>query len=85
MICGNVLTHVCCYYAGRLVDGNTNKLGKDEVLSMIRHGAENVFASKDSAITDENIDAILKKGEEKVKTETFSFKLNAQSDTVMLQ
>ena len=53
-------------YLGRLVDGTTNKLGKDEVLSMIRHGAENVFASKDSTITDEDIDAILKRGEEKV-------------------
>jgi len=34
---------------------------------MIRHGAENVFASKDSTITDEDIDALLRKGEEKVR------------------
>lgn len=51
---------------GRLVDQNTNRLGKDEVLSMIRHGADHVFASKESEITDEDIDAILEKGERKV-------------------
>ena len=36
------------------------------MLSMIRHGADEVFASKDEEITDEDIDAILKKGEKKV-------------------
>jgi len=50
---------------GRLVDQNT-KLGKDEMLSMIRHGADHVFASKDSEITDHDIDTILEKGEQKV-------------------
>jgi hypothetical protein len=33
---------------------------------MIRHGANHVFASKDSEITDEDIDSILEKGEVKV-------------------
>ena len=47
------------------MDAATTKLGKDEVLSMIRHGADQVFASKDSTITDEDIDAILKRGEKK--------------------
>lgn len=51
---------------GRLVDNQTNKLGKDEVLNMIRHGASHVFASKDSEITDEDIDSIIAKGEQKV-------------------
>ncbi|XP_052828278.1 SWI/SNF-related matrix-associated actin-dependent regulator of chromatin subfamily A member 5 isoform X3 [Octopus bimaculoides] len=50
---------------GRLLDQNTNKLGKEEVLQMIRHGANHVFASKDSEITDEDIDAILAKGEKR--------------------
>lgn len=50
---------------GRLVDQHTNKLGKEEVLQMIRHGANHVFASKDSEITDDDIDAILAKGEKK--------------------
>lgn len=51
---------------GRLVDQNTNKLNKDEMLNMIRHGADQVFASKESTITDEDIDAIMAKGEKKV-------------------
>ncbi|XP_048772978.1 SWI/SNF-related matrix-associated actin-dependent regulator of chromatin subfamily A member 5-like isoform X1 [Ostrea edulis] len=52
---------------GRLVDPNTNKLGKDEVLSMIRHGASHVFASKDSEITEEDIDHIVENGEKRTE------------------
>ena len=48
------------------MDAAAKKLGKDEVLNMIRHGASHVFASKDSEITDEDIDSILAKGEKKV-------------------
>lgn len=33
---------------------------------MIRHGADKVFASKDSTISDESIDRILEMGEQKV-------------------
>ena len=50
---------------GRLTDAG-KKLGKDEVLSMIRHGANHVFASKDSTITDDDIDKILERGEKMV-------------------
>lgn len=52
-------------YSGRLVDPNL-KVSKDEMLSMIRHGAEAVFASKDEDITDEDIEFILQKAERKV-------------------
>lgn len=52
-------------YTGRLVDNKT-ALNKDEMLNMIRHGANHVFASKDSEITDEDIDTILEKGEARV-------------------
>lgn len=52
---------------GRLVDNAGTKLGKDEVLQMIRHGADQVFASKDSTITDEDIDTILERGERKTE------------------
>jgi SWI/SNF-related matrix-associated actin-dependent regulator of chromatin subfamily A member 5 len=48
------------------VDNKQNQLNKDEMLNMIRYGANQVFASKDSAITDEDIDTILMKGEAKV-------------------
>jgi hypothetical protein len=49
------------------VDNKQNQLNKDEMLNMIRYGANQVFASKDSAITDEDIDTILMKGEAKVR------------------
>lgn len=52
---------------GRLVDNSSAKLGKDEMLGMIRHGADHIFASKESEITDEDIDAILARAEAKVK------------------
>lgn len=53
------------FILGRLVDPNL-KVGKQEMLSMIRHGADEVFASKDCEITDEDIDVILKRGAVKV-------------------
>jgi len=60
---------------GRLQD-NAQKLGKDEVLNMIRHGASHVFASKDSEITDEDIDLILEKGEKRTS------EMKAKMDTM---
>lgn len=57
---------------GRLVDPSANKLGKDEMLSIIRHGATHVFASKESEITDDDIDVILERGERKVRVLTHS-------------
>ncbi len=51
---------------GRLVDGH-QRIGSEEMLSMIRHGAEKVFNSRESTITDSNIEEILEKGEQKVR------------------
>nr|CAD2138859.1 unnamed protein product [Meloidogyne enterolobii] len=51
---------------GRLVESQ-KALGKEDMLSMIRHGANTIFAGKDSTITDEDIDVILSKAEEKTK------------------
>ncbi|KAK2161132.1 hypothetical protein NP493_1600g00004 [Ridgeia piscesae] len=65
---------------GRLTDAST-KLGKDEVLSMIRHGANHVFASKESDITDEDIDAILARGEK--KTEEMKKKLEGLGENTL--
>lgn len=45
---------------------NKSALNKDDMLNIIRHGANHVFASKDSEITEEDIDTILQKGEHKV-------------------
>lgn len=37
------------------------------MLAMIRHGANTIFAGKEATITDEDIDVILAKAEEKTK------------------
>ena len=39
-------------------------INKDELLQMVRFGAEMVFSLKDSTIIDEDIDKIIAKGEE---------------------
>ncbi|XP_021935559.1 chromatin-remodeling complex ATPase chain Iswi isoform X2 [Zootermopsis nevadensis] len=66
---------------GRLVDNKQNQLNKDEMLNMIRYGANQVFASKDSAITDEDIDTILQKGES--KTEEMRQKLATMGESTL--
>ncbi|XP_023725434.1 chromatin-remodeling complex ATPase chain Iswi [Cryptotermes secundus] len=66
---------------GRLVDNKQNQLNKDEMLNMIRYGANQVFASKDSAITDEDIDTILMKGE--AKTEEMRQKLAGMGESTL--
>ncbi|KAK7805922.1 hypothetical protein U0070_007359 [Myodes glareolus] len=50
---------------GRLIDQQSNKLAKEEMLQMIRHGATHVFACKESELTDEDITTILERGEKK--------------------
>ncbi|XP_021008653.1 probable global transcription activator SNF2L1 isoform X3 [Mus caroli] len=50
---------------GRLIDQQSNKLAKEEMLQMIRHGATHVFACKESELTDEDIVTILERGEKK--------------------
>ena len=47
---------------GRLVE-NTKSVNKDDLLNMVRYGAELVFSSEASKITEEDIDAIIAKGE----------------------
>lgn len=64
---------------GRLADSKSQSLNKDEMLSMIRHGANHVFASKDSEITDEDIDTILTKGE--MKTAQFAQKMESLGES----
>ncbi|GAM25015.1 hypothetical protein SAMD00019534_081900, partial [Acytostelium subglobosum LB1] len=51
---------------GRLVEQNKSA-SPEELLSMIRFGADDIFKCKDSSITDEDIDTILQKGEEKTQ------------------
>ena len=51
---------------GRLQENKKN-LGKDELLSMVRFGAEKIFDSSSTAVTEEDIDAIMARGEEETK------------------
>lgn len=46
---------------------------------MIKFGADEIFSSKDSTITDEDIDLILAKSEEKSQIVTDKVKKNCQS------
>lgn len=43
------------------------KVGSEEMLSMIRHGADTVFSSKDSMVNEETVEEILARGEQKVR------------------
>lgn len=65
---------------GRLVD-QSNRLSHDEMMAMIRHGAEEIFTSKDSTITDQDIDIILAKSEE--KSVSISQKIKKSSDSLL--
>ncbi len=58
-------TRLMSPFAGRLMDSH-QKVGSQEMLSMIRHGANTVFSSKDTMVTEDDIDTILAKGEKKV-------------------
>merc|ERR1719290_916358 len=51
---------------GRLAEQKQN-LNKDDMLGMIRHGANHVFASKDNEVTDVDIDKLLERGEQKTQ------------------
>jgi len=51
---------------GRLQENQKN-LNKDELLSMVRYGADKIFDSTNSTITDEDIDTIIAKGEDETK------------------
>ena len=51
---------------GRLMEANA-RLGKDELMTMVRFGADEIFKSKSATITDADIDALLAKGEQRTK------------------
>ncbi len=59
--------------SGRLKE--KDKLSRDELLTAVRFGADKIFKSKDSSITDDDIDLILQVG--KRKTEEMNEKLKA--------
>jgi SWI/SNF-related matrix-associated actin-dependent regulator of chromatin subfamily A member 5 len=65
---------------GRLKD--KDKLSRDEILAAVRFGADKIFKSKDSSITDDDIDLILDAGRR--KTEELNSKLqNAEKGDML--
>lgn len=46
------------------------------MLSMIRHGADHVFANKDADIDDDDIDKLLEKAEQKTAVRFFLYLAN---------
>jgi len=53
---------------GRLQEAGGNKsMKKDDLLEMVRNGADKIFSATNSTITDEDIEAIITKGEETTK------------------
>ena len=65
---------------GRLTE-NTKTVNKEDLLSMVRYGAEMVFSSEAASLTDEDIDAIIKKGER--ATEDLNQKMQQFADGAM--
>eukprot|EP00118_Oscarella_pearsei_P006560 m.29833 g.29833 ORF g.29833 m.29833 type:complete len:1434 (+) comp31236_c0_seq3:78-4379(+) len=51
---------------GRLIPAQA-KVSKDEMLNMIRYGAKQVFASKESTVSDADIEAIVAEGEKRTQ------------------
>ena len=62
---------------GRLADQNTS-LGKDDVMKMVRFGADQILSGKGGTYTDEDIDALIAKGEEKTDEINAKLQTNAQ-------
>ena len=50
---------------GRLKDAD--KVSKEEIMAAVRFGADTVFRSEESTITDDDIDVILERGKAKTK------------------
>ena len=62
---------------GRLAEQNA-ALGKNDLMAMVRFGADEIFASKQKTITDEDIDTLLKRGEERTQEEAAKIESDVQ-------
>jgi hypothetical protein len=68
---------------GRFVDSK-NTLDKDAMINMIRQSANYIISSKDSEITDMDIDHVLSEGEKRMKEMKNSLEQLDQSQLKML-
>ena len=66
---------------GRLTENASKNVNKEDLLQMVRYGAEMVFSSEAASLTDEDIDAIIKKGER--ATEDLNQKMQQFADGAM--
>jgi len=64
---------------GRL-QNQDSKMSVNELLDALRFGADQIFRSKDSEITDEDIDAILERGEKKTQELTGKLEVADKGD-----
>lgn len=62
---------------GRLVEQN-KAMSKDELLGMIKFGADQIFSGSGGTLTDEDIDAILARGQQKTDEINAKLKTNVQ-------
>ncbi|KAL1522030.1 hypothetical protein AB1Y20_021675 [Prymnesium parvum] len=61
------------------LDALERGLGKDELLGMIRFGADAIFKSAESGATEEDLDAILRRGDETAAVESERLKSSEQN------
>jgi len=64
---------------GRLAEQNT-ALGKDELMHMVRFGADQIISGKGGSYTDEDIDALIAKGEERTSEMQAKLQTDAKHD-----
>ena len=69
---------------GRLAEQNTS-LGKDDLMKMVRFGADQILSGKGGTYTDEDIDALIAKGEEKTDEMNAKLQTNAQHNLADFQ
>ena len=62
---------------GRLAEQNT-KLDKDELMKMVKFGADQILSGKGGTYTDDDIDALIAKGEQKTTDMQAKLKTDAQ-------
>merc|ERR1719443_744973 len=67
---------------GRLQDAGGNKsVKKEDLLDMVRNGADKIFSATGATISDEDVEAIIRKGEE--QTEDLNDKLQKFSESAI--
>lgn len=67
---------------GRLAEKHGNSLSKNELMSMVKFGADEILKNKGGTITDEDIDKLLSAGEKRTEEETEKMKSEMAKHTL---